>query len=125
MPMSAALLISIALTSAALGVKPFAGIAAPVGYQPSMKYCLTIAAAPAAAGAAMLVPESCLYCVSSHTGHGAPSHPLTERISMPGAVRSGLIRSSLVGPRLEVLESTLLLIPFPELPTVITFLATA
>ena len=48
--------ISIALSSAALGLKPFAETGAPVGYQPSVRYCRISAAAPAAAGDDMLVP---------------------------------------------------------------------
>src|SRR2546428_10645151 len=42
--------------SAALGFMELPGTGAPVGYQPSTKYCRMIAAAAAAAGVQVLVP---------------------------------------------------------------------
>jgi len=48
-----------AFTRAADGVIAFPGSGDPVGYHPSMKYCLTRVAAPAAVGVAILVPLNC------------------------------------------------------------------
>ena len=55
---STAELIAMALSSAAEGANPLAGTAAPVGYQPSVRYWRINAMAPVAAGDAIEVPES-------------------------------------------------------------------
>ena len=47
-----------ALSSAAEGGNPLAGTAAPVGYQPSVRYWRMSTMAPVAAGDAIEVPES-------------------------------------------------------------------
>src|SRR5689334_22515614 len=83
---------TIALSSAAEGVKPFAGTLAPVGYQPSVRYCRSSAVQPVAAGVAIDVPLSVAYVES----------PEVDEVTLaPGAQIVGLRRLSVVGPRLE------------------------
>jgi hypothetical protein len=101
-------LIIAARSSAADGVKPFAEFSLPVGYQPSVKYCRTSAASPAAPGVAMLVPDS--DCVPQLFVKALRSL-FAEMMPEPGTVISGLMRPSAVGPQLlnEAMELALVL----------------
>src|SRR2546428_8702151 len=74
---------------------------------------------PAIVGVAMLVPLSCQYCVPSPPG----SNPWADHTETPGAVMSGLMRPSWVGPRL--LKSAIFSRPRPltVAPAVMTFFA--
>ena len=74
---------------------------------------------PAIVGVAMLVPLSCQYCVPSPLG----SNPCADHTETPGAVMSGLMRPSWVGPRL--LKSAMSSRPRPltVAPAVMTFFA--
>src|SRR5262245_35640702 len=83
-------LMAMALRSAAEGAKPFAGTAAPVGYQPSVQYWRMSVTAPAPEGLAIEVPESATYELS----------PYAEVTLCPGLASVGLRRPSAVGPRL-------------------------
>ena len=103
----------------------------------SLRYCLTIAAAPATTGVAIDEPLSVMYngvlpslCVVLE--HEPPlancaSSALAEQIITPGATRSGFMRPSRVVPLDEnpvtVPSAVLPYAPVVEAPTVRTFLA--
>mmetsp|Transcript_31546 Transcript_31546/g.89555 ORF Transcript_31546/g.89555 Transcript_31546/m.89555 type:complete len:261 (+) Transcript_31546:2956-3738(+) len=81
-----------AFTNAPLGVYALFSFTEPVGYQPSKKYCLTIAAPPPTKGVAIEVP--CRTDLTHSSGRLAiPADTVT-----PGATTSGLMRPSEVGP---------------------------
>src|SRR5207244_11821853 len=88
----------IARMSAALGCIELFAIGAPDGYQPSTKYWRMMAAAAAAAGVESLVPAQC----ASETWarlNGSPSDIAESPSKIVTIV--GLIRPSVVGPRLD------------------------
>ena len=70
-----------------------------------MKYWRTSPALPAIVGAAMDVPESDLETAASMVAVVLAS-PAAETVLEPGAMMSGLMRPSWVGPRLEKLATT-------------------
>src|SRR5689334_19266612 len=113
-------LISVALSSAADGVKPFVETSVPVGYQPSVKYWRISAVRPAAPGVAMLVPESAwvpqLFVVMLRS-------LFAETMLDPGTVTSGLMRPSAVGPQLLNEAMELALVLRSVAPTATPFLA--
>src|ERR1700709_1965708 len=79
-------LTSVALSSAAEGVKPLAGFLAPVGHQPPRKYWRMRAVKPVAPGEAMLVPERvAVPQLLVVTLRSAPAETMFE----PGTVMSG------------------------------------
>src|SRR5262245_5762345 len=90
--LSSAELMAIALSSAADGVKPFAGTAAPVGYQPSVRYWRIRTTAPLPDGDAIDVPVSAAYELLVV--------PTDEYTVCAGLQYVGLRLPSAVGPRL-------------------------